>query len=139
MAAPDVGMYHVVIGVDDNEERALACARAAADLPGEPSDKRVTIIHSFTDNPSGASATQMGSVREAASLLEERGVEVRVTESSGDPAEQILDAAEEADADLVVVAGRKRSPTGKALFGSVTQSVILNADRPVMVAGDLES
>ncbi|WP_338741959.1 universal stress protein [Haloplanus salilacus] len=131
-------MYHVVIGVDDNEQRAVACARAAADLPGDVSDKRVTIIHSFTDNPTGASATQIGSVREAMELLEERGVDVKVTESSGDPADQILDVAESEGADLVVVAGRKRSPTGKALFGSVTQSVILNADRPVMVAGDTD-
>lgn len=131
-------MYHVVIGVDDNEQRAVACARAAADLPGDASEKRVTIIHSFTDNPSGASATQLGSVREATSFLEERGVDVQVTESSGDPGDQILDAAEEADADLIIVAGRKRSPTGKALFGSVTQTVILNGDRPVMVAGDID-
>jgi len=129
-------MYHVVIGVDDNEERAVACAKAAADLPGEASEKRVTIIHSFTDNPSGASATQIGSVREATSYLDDHGVDVQVTESSGDPAEQILDAAAEGDANLIIVAGRKRSPTGKALFGSVTQSVILKADRPVMVAGD---
>ncbi|WP_251344047.1 universal stress protein [Haloplanus halophilus] len=131
-------MYHVVIGVDDNEERALACARAVADLPGAETGARVTIIHSFTDNPSGASASQIGSVREATEFLEERGIEVSVTESSGDPAEQILDAATDGDANLIVVAGRKRSPTGKALFGSVTQSVILNADRPVMVAGDTD-
>jgi nucleotide-binding universal stress UspA family protein len=130
-------MYHVVIGVDDNEDRAISCARAAASLPGDASEKRVTIIHSFTDNPSGASATQLGSVREATELLEEHGIEVRVTESSGDPADQILDAAENEDADLIVISGRKRSPTGKALFGSVTQSVILNAERPVMVAGDV--
>lgn len=132
-------MYHVVIGVDDNEQRAIACARAAADLPGDASEKRVTIIHSFTDNPSGASATQIGSVREAESLLEEHGIEVQVTESSGDPADQILETAENVDANLIIVAGRKRSPTGKALFGSVTQSVILNADRPVMVAGDTDA
>ncbi|WP_248897265.1 universal stress protein [Haloplanus halobius] len=128
-------MYHVIIGVDDNEERAVACARAVAELPGAESGARVTLIHSFTDNPSGASATQLGSVRDATELLEEHDIEVSVTESSGDPAEQILDVAETEDADLIVVAGRKRSPTGKALFGSVTQSVILNTDRPVMVAG----
>jgi nucleotide-binding universal stress UspA family protein len=129
-------MYHVVIGVDDNEERAMACARAVADLPGGSSEKRVTVIHSFTDNPSGASAPQLASVRRATDLLEEQGVEVNVTESSGDPADQLLDVAADDDANLIVVAGRKRSPTGKALFGSVTQTVILNADRPVMVAGD---
>lgn len=132
-------MYHVVMGVDDNEERAVACARAVADLPGAESGARVTVIHSFTDNPSGASASQIGSVREATEFLEEHGIDVDVTESSGDPAEQILDVATAEDANLIVVAGRKRSPTGKALFGSVTQSVILNADRPVMVAGDTEN
>jgi len=129
-------MYHVVIGVDDNEERAMACAQAVADLPGDISEKRVTVIHSFTDNPSGASASQLSSVRHVTDFLEERGVEVEVTESSGDPANQLLEVAQKADADLIVVAGRKRSPTGKALFGSVTQSVILNAERPVMVAGE---
>jgi nucleotide-binding universal stress UspA family protein len=75
-------------------------------------------------------------VRHATDFLEERGVDVEVAESSGDPADQLLEVAEEEDANLIVVAGRKRSPTGKALFGSVTQTVILNANRPVMVAGD---
>ncbi|RCU46154.1 universal stress protein [Haloplanus salinus] len=128
-------MYHVVIGVDDNEERAMACAKAVADLPGGAAETRVTVIHSFTDNPSGASAPQLASVRDVTDFLEEQGIDVEVTESSGDPADQLLEAAQEGDADLIVVAGRKRSPTGKALFGSVTQSVILNAERPVMVAG----
>ncbi|MFB6256490.1 MAG: universal stress protein [Haloplanus sp.] len=131
-------MYHVVIGVDDNEERAMACARAVAGLPGEASGKRVTVIHSFTDNPSGASASQLVSVRHATDFLEEQAVNVEVAESSGDPADQLLDIAEEEGANLIVVAGRKRSPTGKALFGSVTQTVILNANRPVMVAGDTD-
>lgn len=131
-------MYNVVIGVDDNEERALACARAVGSLPGDPSEKRVTVIHSFTDNPSGASASQLASVRDVTDFFEERDIEVEVTESSGDPAEQLLEAAREGDADLIVVSGRKRSPTGKALFGSVTQTVILNAERPVMVAGDTD-
>jgi len=129
-------MYHVVIGVDDNEERAMACAQAVADLPGDADEKQVTIIHSFTDNPSGASASQLASVRDVTDFLEGEGLAVEVTESSGDPADQLLDVARTEDANLIVVAGRKRSPTGKALFGSVTQSVILNAERPVLVAGE---
>jgi nucleotide-binding universal stress UspA family protein len=72
-------------------------------------------------------------VRAAGDLLDEAGVEYEVTESSGDPADAIIDAADESDADLIIIGGRKRSPTGKALFGSVTQTVILNAGRPVMV------
>lgn len=129
-------MYHVVIGIDDDADHALACVEAVADLPGDASEKEVTLIHSFTNNPSGASATQIHSVREASEYLEEKGIDYDVNESSGDPAEVIIEFADEEDADLIVTAGRKRSPAGKALFGSVTQTVILNSDRPVMVTGE---
>ena len=128
-------MYHVVIGVDEDDEHAEACAREVVDLPGDSADKRVTLLHSFTENPSGASATQVHSVRLAAELFDDEGIEYEVAESSGDPAEAIIEAAEQGDADLIIIGGRKRSPAGKALFGSVTQSVILNAERPVMVTG----
>ena len=128
-------MYEVLLAVDDDEERSLASARAVADLPGSNEDTHVTIVYSFTNNPSGASATQIGSVRAVEDLLADRGVEFDVADTSGDPADVILDVAEDIDADLVVLGGRRRSPAGKALFGSVTQSVILHADRPVMVAG----
>ncbi|MFC7097576.1 universal stress protein [Halobaculum marinum] len=128
-------MYHVVLAVDEDEQRARTGARQIANLPGDGSDTKVTIVHVFQNNPSGASATQVASVREAQEVLEAAGVTVDVTESSGDPSDAILETAEETDADLIVVGGRKRSPAGKALFGSVTQTVILNAGRPVMVTG----
>lgn len=132
-------MYNVVLGVDEDAEHARAAAGEIADLPGDGADTRVTIIHVFQDNPSGASATQVASVREAKELLEEAGVEVDVTEASGDPADAIIDVGDEIDADLIVVGGRKRSPAGKALFGSVTQTVILNGGRPVMVTGVVDA
>lgn len=50
----------------------------------------------------------------------------------GDPAEEILEEARRIDARYVVIGGRKRSPVGKAVFGSITQSVLLDADQPVM-------
>lgn len=50
----------------------------------------------------------------------------------GDPAPQLLEYAAEQDAAFVVTAGRSRSPVGKVLFGSVTQSILLAADRPVL-------
>jgi nucleotide-binding universal stress UspA family protein len=129
-------MYEILIAVDRDEDRSRACAAAAADLPGAPADKHVTIVHSFTDNPEGASAAQLESVRVAQAYLEERDLNVTVDETSGDPTEVLPKVADEVDADLIVLAGRERSPAGKALFGSVSQSLMHNSDRPVLVTGE---
>ena len=128
-------MYHVLIAVDEDETRALAQAETIVDLPGRD-EIEATVFHVFGDNPSGASATQVGAVRRTTEALKDAGIETRVRESSAAPADTILDAAEEYDADLICIGGRKRSPAGKALFGSVTQAVILNSDRPVIVTND---
>lgn len=50
----------------------------------------------------------------------------------GDPSEEILQVAEEVDPRFLVLGGRRRSPVGKAVFGSVTQQVLLNATCPVV-------
>lgn len=50
----------------------------------------------------------------------------------GDPATEILTYANEQEADYIVVRARKQSPTGQAVFGSVTQSLLLNADCPIV-------
>jgi nucleotide-binding universal stress UspA family protein len=50
----------------------------------------------------------------------------------GEPVKEILDEAERRDASYVVIGGRKRTPVGKAIFGSTTQSLLLNAQIPVL-------
>ena len=50
----------------------------------------------------------------------------------GEPTDEVLVAAEETDARYLVIGGRKRSPTGKAVFGSVSQSILLNAEIPTI-------
>lgn len=54
----------------------------------------------------------------------------------GQPTEEILDVASEVDPRYLVVGARKRSPVGKAVFGSVTQAIVLNARRPVVTVPD---
>lgn len=50
----------------------------------------------------------------------------------GDPAARIVEYAAEQNARYIVVAGRARSPAGKAVFGSATQSILLTANCPVV-------
>ncbi|MFB6080279.1 MAG: universal stress protein [Haloferacaceae archaeon] len=126
-------MYEIVAGIDTNERRARALANAIVEMPLDRERVRVTLLHDFTDNPEGASVTQVGAVRRATEILDGAGIEVALEESSGDASTAIIEAAEELDADLVAVTGRKHTPAGKVLFGSVTQGVILGTERPVLV------
>jgi len=70
-------------------------------------------------------------------LVEARLDELGITNDRvlhvGDPAEAIQSVARDRDVDAIVLGMRKRSPVGKALFGSVSQTVLLNTDRPVIV------
>ena len=50
----------------------------------------------------------------------------------GDPAKQVVRYAGDVGARLIVIGRHKRSPVGKAVFGSVTQSVLLEATCPVV-------
>ncbi|SFR58952.1 MULTISPECIES: universal stress protein [Halorubrum] len=126
-------MYDVLLGIGlDDEKRAVAQAEVVADLPDAPNEVTAHLCHVFQDNPEGASVHQLGTVRRAREILEEAGVNCVHYEASGDPGEELIAAADEVDADLICVSGRKRSPAGKAVFGSTTQTVVLNADRPVL-------
>jgi len=60
------------------------------------------------------------------------GAEMEVVGRIGDPATEIVDYAEAQDARYVVVSPQQRSQTGKILFGSVAQSVLLDAPCPVV-------
>lgn len=50
----------------------------------------------------------------------------------GDPVEEILAEADRRSARYLVIGGRQRTPVGKAVFGSKTQSILLTAEQPVV-------
>jgi nucleotide-binding universal stress UspA family protein len=52
---------------------------------------------------------------------------------SGDIGDAIVALANRLRPDLLVLGARRRSPAGKALFGSVAQTIILEANVPVLV------
>lgn len=59
--------------------------------------------------------------------------DLRLATASDDLADVIVEVTEKADAELLVIGARRRSPVGKALLGSVAQTVILDATVPVLV------
>ena len=52
---------------------------------------------------------------------------------SGDVGDAIVDLTNQLRPDLLVLGARRRSPVGKALLGSVAQTIILEASVPVLV------
>jgi len=136
-------MYRVLVPVDTDVDRALAQAEYVAALPDAADAVEAIVLFVFhgegSDLPDELkqfkSASRIRSVRRAKEHLEELGVEVTVLDDSGDTAEDITDEADRYDVDAIVLGTRKRSPVGKAIFGSVTQSVLLDTDRPVVVTG----
>lgn len=133
-------MYRVLMPVDSNEDRAVTQAEFIASLP-EDDDIEVTLLYVFGDETVPEewqrykTAERIGSVRRARERLEDAGITVNVLDESGEAATDIIEEADALDVDLIVLGGRKRSPAGKVLFGSVTQRVLLNTDRPVVVTG----
>ncbi len=49
-----------------------------------------------------------------------------------DPVRDVLDTADELEAELIVIGIRRRSPVGKLVLGSNSQSILLEAAIPVL-------
>lgn len=115
------------------ERRTNQQVESITELPLKTAETRVVLYHVFRADDESADARDLKSVAAAMDRLEDTGFDVDVAQSSGDAVPNILDKADELDADLISLAGRNRSPTGKALFGSVTQNVVLNSGRTVLL------
>ncbi|ELZ28877.1 UspA domain-containing protein [Halosimplex carlsbadense 2-9-1] len=133
-------MYTVLLPVDMAESRATAQVETAIGLPNANEDVDVKLLHVFreADRAEEASPLQLRAGEHAYERLEEAGLSVEPVTRYGDPASGILEAAADYDADMILLGGRKRSPLGSVLFGSVSQEVTLDAERPVVVTGDRE-
>ncbi|SFG92621.1 Nucleotide-binding universal stress protein, UspA family [Halopelagius inordinatus] len=142
-------MYHVLAAVDGNEDRVSKQLDTLRGLPGRD-ELEVTVLHVHEEidvpaDEAGRSVIESinedidslqgvpDAVYRAAEELETLGIQTDVATMRGDPVPTILDAAEDVGADAILVAARERSPVGKAMFGSVTQGVILDSDVPVIV------
>ena len=136
----------LAVGPGD-EDRADQLSSAVADVAG-PAGATVVLAHVFTDDefdevvdrldydPTGQPnpdevAARHATIRSLADDLDEGDVGYAIRGAVGEHGETIVDLAEAVSADSVFVGGRKRSPTGKAVFGSTAQEVMLSAPCPV--------
>jgi nucleotide-binding universal stress UspA family protein len=141
----------VVLAVGESDKNRIdALGRTAVDIAG-PAGATVALAHVYSkeeyrdirsqlDFAPDAEVTpdevakRYAPIRELGDVMRDNDVDFtwhgRLTK--GDTkGERLVELVEELDADLVIVGGRKRSPTGKALFGSTAQEILLNSPCPV--------
>jgi nucleotide-binding universal stress UspA family protein len=73
------------------------------------------------------------SLDEAARLASESGVEARTVLLTGSAVDEIVAYADTIDADVIVVGSRAHGAIASAFLGSVSQGVLHEARRPVLV------
>ncbi|WP_224332934.1 universal stress protein [Haloprofundus halobius] len=137
----------LAVGAGD-AERVERLGEVAVDIAG-PTGAKVVLGHVFTrdeyddtldnlsfdrtaeevspDDVAGRHAT----IRDLTKTLDGAGVDYEVRGAVGKHGTSIVDLASNVGSDLIIVGGRQRSPTGKAVFGSTAQEVMLSAPCPV--------
>jgi nucleotide-binding universal stress UspA family protein len=114
--------------------------RAALDRAIEETrdrDGELLVVHSMKGGERDE-AQQVLTYRAEFEQLEARlaseGIRYRLVEYArgNSPAEDLLRAAREEEADLLVIGIRRRSPVGKLVLGSNAQEILLNADCAVL-------
>lgn len=125
----------IVVGFIDNPE-----GRQALDLAIEEAQRRqrrLIIVHSMK----GGSRTReeeylnyQKALDTLAADLTKRGIDHEIHEYVRDqtPAEDLIEAVSEFDAELLVIGYKRRTATGKALLGSHAQDVLMSATVPVL-------
>lgn len=137
--------HRILVPVDESAEATAALEHAVEFYP----DAEITLLHviEYTEKKTSLKrggrgqgegwyaakreeATELlGSVRDA---VDGQQANIDTAIEDGDPANEIVAYANDQNIDAIVMGIRQRSPTGKVLFGSTAQSVLLTADCPVV-------
>lgn len=144
-------MDHALVVVDASDG-AKRLVREAGDL-AKGVDAELTLLHVTDEDEYNDKTAAMASIPEANvsyshEQAEEGGrqfvrdvarealpedIDFNAVGDVGERVDAILHQAERLGCDHIFIAGRQRSPTGKALFGDVAQSVILDFDGAVTI------
>ena len=141
-----------IVAAIDRSERGPAVVTKANELAGA-FDEDLHVVHVLgqgefislerTSVDDTGQPVPMDEIRRVASdiaaeAIEQAGADAEPVGLVGDAADEVLRYADERSARYIVLGGRRRSPVGKAVFGSVTQKVLLRGERPVVTIIDGE-
>jgi nucleotide-binding universal stress UspA family protein len=135
-------MERIVVGFDGSEHARKALERAAEISNGATIAVVASAkVEQLVRDPSGAvrpedpadveARTQ--ALAEAREFLDGRGITGVYVEGHGNPADVIVQEAEESGADLIVVGTRGLSTARRVLMGSVSTNVVHHAPCDVLV------
>lgn len=128
-------MSTVVVGYVAKPEGEAALDRAVEEARLRGSSLVVVSSHrggqEYDEGRAAAAQAELDAVR---SRLEASGLAftLRQTVRGLEPAEDLIEVAEEHSADLLVIGLRRRSPVGKLILGSQAQRVLLDAPCAVL-------
>jgi len=136
-------MYDRILVPTDGGEGASKLFAHAADIAARR-DATVHVLYvvddraflTLDDEMQGEAVEQLRTegrlaLSDAKQTLEAEGVAVETELRRGDPGDEILDYAGDADADLVVM-GTRRGDFENSMLGSVSREVVTAADVPVL-------
>ena len=99
-------------------------------------DEELVVMHILPETETQEEAEEVAS--NAIRLALDDPENVTAMGALGDPAPRILSAAEDNNASYIVLGPHKQTPIGKALMGSVSQLVLLNANATVVFVSEEE-
>lgn len=128
-------MGTIVVGYVPKPEGRAALRRAVEEA--QLREAKLVIVNShrggrdFDKEDALETESQLQEVRDQ---LSDSGVEneIRQLVRGLDPAEDLINVAEEVGAEFVVIGLRRRTPVGKLILGSNAQRVLLDATCPVL-------
>jgi monovalent cation/proton antiporter MnhG/PhaG subunit len=129
-----------LVAYDGSETAKLALAIAVR-IAGPAGEVAVAHVASplsepdFVDAPHVEDAEQEQLLAEARAEVARAGTPATTLRRRGDAVEELIEAADELEADLILLGARGRGPLASALLGSVSSGVAGGAHAPVLVVG----
>lgn len=138
---------NILVAIDHSDSSHKAVMKAITHCQGRESNCRITLLHvvplanSQANNMPRISPDAIALQKQAEALLQEAGdklwavgIEFDTFMVTGDPADEILELADAADYDLIIMSSREVQPTSEKQPDRVSQRVQHRAACPVLVA-----